>query len=510
LASWPRSRRQSNLRPSASPAEGSAERDAHRAGRGFLFITAAKLYFMAAGAVIEFVLPHLFPAAERAGLFGLYKVVVGIVSVINNVIVTVTIQSVSRFVAEEDARAGQVARAGFRLMSAVGLVTAGTFVAVAPLVANFENDSGLTPYLRIAAGIILGYSIYSVFVGVANGRREFHKQAGLDMTFSTLRALGVLGLAAAGLGLGGAIGGFAGAAVVIVGVAAAVVRIPPRGSAPAFPAARVGAFFSQVGVYTLLLNLLLWMSLLLLKHFASREVVGYYGAAQTLSVLSYQAIIAVIFVIFPLVSRATFEGDAERARAYVGQAMRYSLILAAAFGVVLAARPAELLRVPYPAEFAAGAGALRALGLGFVAFSTLAVAGAILNGAGRTGDALLTVGVTLVLSVVANWIIIPLSSDPLTAAALTTACAMGVGLVVSLLVLARRYGHFMSVATPLRVAVAVALGLGCGHFLPGRGKIVTLAECAVVGAVYVIALVVLRELGTADLARVRSVLGRKR
>ena len=49
------------------------------------------------------------------------------------------------------------------------------------------------------AGLIVGgYSFYAVFVGTANGLRQFHKQAGLDITFATLRVAGLLGMAMAG------------------------------------------------------------------------------------------------------------------------------------------------------------------------------------------------------------------------------------------------------------------------------------------------------------------------
>ena len=37
--------------------------------------------------------------------------------------------------------------------------------------------------------------------------------------------------------------------------------------------------------------------------------VGYYAAVQNLARLSYQAIIAATFVVFPLVSRSTFTDD---------------------------------------------------------------------------------------------------------------------------------------------------------------------------------------------------------
>ena len=485
----------------ATPAKPS---DAERAGRGFLFITGAKLYFIMAGAVIEFLLPHLFPAATRGAMFGLYKVVVGIVSIVNNVIVTVTIQSVSKFVAEDEAREGQVARAGWRLMLPVGIAAAAGFALLAPLVADFENDSALVPFLRIAAIIPFGYAMYSVLVGVANGRREFHKQAGLDCTFSTTRAGLVLGLAAAGFGLTGAVGGFAAASIAIIFIAAIVIR-PHKPTGEKFPASRLGAFFGQVGLYTLLLNLLLQVSLLMLKRYTRShpELAGYYGAANALGQLSYTAIIAVIFVIFPLVSRATFEGDAEKARAYVRTAMRYSLMLAALFGVVLAAKPSDLIRVPYPAEFAAGGVALQALGIGFVAFSMIAVAGAILNGAGKTTPALVTVGATLALAAAANLVFVPNSDHPMQAAAWATTGAMLAGLVMVGIALLRDFGSFLPPATVVRVALAMAAGIAAGHFLPSRGKMVTLVELAIVGAIYLVMLVVTREITGADLGKIR-------
>ena len=55
-----------------------------------------------------------------------------------------------------------------------------------------------------------------------------------------------------------------------------------------------------------------------------------------------------------------------------------------------------------------GAPALAALALGNVAFAVFAIAGTILNGAGHTRDASLSAGLTLVLAVVGNWIVIPM------------------------------------------------------------------------------------------------------
>ena len=61
------------------------------AGRGVVYITAAKLYFMVAGYVVQFVLPRLLGSAAA---YGAYSTVMRSASIMNNVLVTGTIQSV--------------------------------------------------------------------------------------------------------------------------------------------------------------------------------------------------------------------------------------------------------------------------------------------------------------------------------------------------------------------------------------------------------------------------------
>src|SRR5204862_6590850 len=124
--------------------------------------------------------------------------------------------------------------------------------------------------------------------------------------------------------------------------------------------------------------------------------------------LSYQAIIAATFVIFPLVSKSTFEDDKDTTRRYVNVTMRYSLIFATSIAVVMAANPFELLHIPYAEDYAhIGAPALLALALGNVAFSLFAIAGTILNGAGLTKQAITSAAITLVIAAVGNAIVIP-------------------------------------------------------------------------------------------------------
>ncbi len=511
------------------------------AGRGVLYIAFAKLYFMVAGAVIEFRLP----AVLARSVFGAYAVVSSVVSPINNVLVTGSIQAVSRFTAQRPEAARAVEAAGLRMHLFIGLPVAILFIALSPLWAWLLHDMAKTGPLMLAGAIVAGYSFYAVLVGTANGRREFGKQAGLDVTFATLRALGILGLAAAGLGLYGAIAGWVAAVAIILTIATIVIGLPGRiAPADVVPVRPMLRFFAGVAVYLILLNLIMFVDQLLLKRLATewyrehgqtlatdldrmlpwaRDATGfsldpsaladvqvaYYRAVQNLARLSYQAILAATFVIFPLVSRSTFDADQDTTRRYVNITLRYSLVFATALAVVMAANPEPLLDIPYAADYARlGAPALTTLALGNVAFSIFAIAGTILNGAGLSRDAIISAAVTLAVAAVGNAIVIPMcdpGSEVLVAAATTTGCAMVLGAALSGWFLWLRLGAFLPVKSLARVAAAVVAAIAVGRLIPFRTPLMTLVEAAIVGLVYLTVLVVTGELGKADLRAIAQV-----
>ena len=530
--------------------------EARQAGRGVLYIAFAKFYFMIAGAIIEFRLPAILANT----VFGAYAVVSSVVSPLNNVLITGTIQSVSRFTAQTPERARAIERAGFRMHLWIGLPVAALFIGLAPAISWFFYDQSKTGPLMLAGLIVAGYALYAVLVGTVNGTRQFHKQAGLDITMATLRAVGILGLATAGFGLYGALGGWVGATALILVIATFVVGLPgridpahPERSAAAGraqskePVAPLARFFIGVAVYLVLLNLLMFVDQILLKRlitewFVDHEAqtgaalqhmvgwagvpttadpaeladgqVGYYRAVQNLARLSYQAIIAATFVIFPLVSRSTFAADRDTTRRYIHTTMRYSLIFASALAVVFAANPGQLLDIPYPTDYAVvGGPALAVLALGNVAFSVFAIAGTILNGAALTRQAIIVAAVTLALAVVANALVIPRlepGPDVLLGCALATSGAMLVGGGLGGWMLVRHLGAFVPPATPIRVALAAAVAIAAGRALPTGTPLMNLAEAAAVGGSFLVVLVVTRELGGRDLRLVAGVLGRKK
>ncbi len=493
------------------------------AGRGLVFITAAKLWFMVAGYVVQFALPRALGSPAR---YGVWVVVLSVLSPVNNVMVQATIQGVSKFTSEIEERQGAVMRAALKLQSVLGGGVALAFFLMAPLISWFEHDTTLTPYLQLATGVALAYAFYAVFVGAANGRKEFHKQAGLDMTYSTLRCLLVVGAAALTHSVLAAVGGFVGAAFVVLLVSFFVVGLGKPSTQP-FDVKVLGRFFSGVAFYLLIVNLLMFTDGLLLKrvvtewaqgrHLAdpaayANTQAGFYGAVQNVARIPFQLILAVTYVIFPLISKSTFDNDVDKTRGYVRNTMRYSLVAAALFAAVIAARPEATMRLFYKPEYSVGSHALGALVLGYVFFSLFNIAGTIINGSGRTWPTTVIGVVTLAATVAAEWIGIRVAlqtgHDPLFVAAVATAATMGLGVLLSGAYLWRTFGAALPPLTVVRVAAAYAAALGAGWawnragILPG--KVGTLVSSSAIGVVFLVVCVVTGELRPSELGRLRK------
>lgn len=474
---------------------------------------------MVFGALQKFLLARVVNVAE----YGAFSVVNNAISIVNNTIVQGTIQSVSKFTAEDDARAGAVQRAGLRLQMFLGLGVALAVFLAAPLVAGFVKAPEHTSLFRLAAAIPAIYAFYTVFVGTANGQRRFRVQAGFDIGFSISKTILLLAGAAigrmAGHSVTGAFLGFISAAVVIMLVAGHKMWLA-KGHAQ-FSAVRLLFFMGGALAYTLLINLALSYDSLLLRRFAGAALagqgadalVGAYEAVRSLALLPYQALLVVTFVIFPLVSRSTFAEDREATAAYVRQTLRYALIFGAAMAVVLGARPETLLRVLYPAAYGVGAAAMPILAAGVVALALLSIAGSIVTASGRPYVAMTLVAVTLIAGTALAFTLVPRAAagpDMLFAAALATAAGMLAGFCVALVYLRRRFGAGLPLASAMRVGLAVALAVLVARVVPGKGVMVGLAAMALAGVVYLGTLVLAREFGPNDREKLLKILRRKR
>ena len=227
-----------------------------------------------------------------------------------------------------------------------------------------------------------------------------------------------------------------------------------------------------------------------------------------------------------MVARANAEGTKLALRQYVRRGSRLGAIVCGLFVSVVVALPWVLLNFAFGNEAKEGLAVriadegempLRAMALAQAAFAVLGIAMTILNSIGKERVAsIVTLGAALLIGGIC-WVVLP-GAEFGEQKILFAACSAGVGLVIALIVagvvVKRTTGSFVPGATMLRVGLAVGACAAGGYFVPQVTHLTQrlLAPALAVGVVvvYLLILVVTREIAGADWALVRSMLGRKK
>ncbi len=516
--------------PASAPAptsKGSDGEAVRSAGRGGLAIAGAKVAFIAFGFAQQLVLPRLLGVDG----FGQVRTVMAIVSIVNNTVVAMSIQGVSRAVSSApQGREDEALRATLRVHVVLAMVISLAFALLAGTIAAFEGAPYLAAPLRLVAGVVLLYGVYAPLVGSLNGRRRFLVQAGLDTGYGALRLVSILGGAALFLRLGasgvmGAFAGFVAAAAVIVPVAltrTGVGRAHPDGSPRSPTVGDYVGFLLPVAGGQILLNLLLFTDGLLLRRFAGAvastdqaadTLTGIYSGAQQFSFLPYQFLMSVTFVLFPMLARAQADGDAAAVRSYAMGGVRLAMVLTALITGTVSGLAPHVLRVALPASMVAGGEALRILSLGMGAFSILGITCSALTSLGRAVDSAALTGLGVVLIAGGCSIFVPhvgFGPPMLATTATATAVALTLTAIAGGLRLRAVAGGFVAPRTLVRVLAALATCVAVGSQLPWLGKVGTVLEGALVAGLGLGVLIATGEVGRADLARVMAVAGRRR
>lgn len=497
------------------------------AGRGGLAVAFAKVYFILVGLVQQIALPRLL------GLdgYGALASVLSIAGITYNPVTTTSIQSVSRAVAQAtpETEAGTIRRV-FVLHGVFALLLASGFFLLAPTIAHSVGASHVVVPLRILSAVMLLYGLYTPLVGVLNGQRKFVGQATLDVIAGTLRTIGLITgaflLARRGLGAEGATAGFAIGAVAILGIALGLVGIGKRG--PSAISVRQHLLFAlPVLLGQVLFNLLLQADLTLLRRFASESaqaqglaataadpLVGAYRATQLFSFLPYQLLIAVTFILFPMLATAARDGDRAAVARYVRTGVRLALVLAGLMVSVTAGLSDRLLELVFGAQAAAlGGSSLELLAIGFGGFAIFGVLTTVLNSLKHERESAIVTGVAVTLVVALCYLRVrgaTFGPELLLYTAQATAAGLFVATLSAAFFVYRAAGAVAPPLALLRVLVALGIAVAVGRVLPHAGKILTPVYAALVALVYVVVLLVTRELGARDVATIRAVVSKRR
>jgi stage V sporulation protein B len=513
-----------------------SEERARTAGRGGIAVLAAKAFFIVIGLVQQTVLPSLIGLAG----YGALSRVLAVASVVNNVVVSSSIQGVSRTVARARARGAvleeQALRATLKVHVPLAFGLALAFALAAPLIGRFEGAPHIVLPLVVASGVVALYGLYAPLVGMLNGRSQFTRQAQLDMTFAVLRTIGLLGLGWLFVrrGLPGALGsltGFVLAAACIVPLAARRAGTGRAGGAnePEVPSpGRYLAELAPLALAQLGTNVLMQVDITVLGRFLSQgaalsaavdpakaadEWVGVYRACQLFAFLPYQLLFSVTQVLFPMIARAKSEGDTAAVARYVARGTRIATIAGGLMITVIAAAPEGLLTFAYgPAVATRGHETLRILAVGQGAFAMLGIATTVLASLGRERLAATITTCACAAVCVACFLAIPqdaFGNRQLLSTATATSIALGLTLVAGVVAVVRVAGAFVPWRTAARVGIAVAVAVFAGPMLPHVGRFAVVLLAAAIGVAYVLFLIVTGELTRGDLDDVLGLVGRR-
>jgi stage V sporulation protein B len=522
--------------------------DARTAGRGGIAVLGAKVFFLVVGFVQQ---PLLRVAVGLSDFGGLAQALV-VANTVNNVVIASGTQGVSRAVAGAPGREPEALRAALRVHVPIAIAVALAMAAGAPAYARFERAHDVIPPLLVLAMVALLYGLYAPLVGYLNGTRRFGRQAALDVTFGTLRTLGLVGFgySFAKRGLSGVLGttvGWVAAAACIVPLAALSTGLGTRvrptradvrseggaangeGSAArasAVPTSRAYvAMLLPIAGAQLCTNVLLQIDIALLGRFLGQSAAGsldgdaqrtavkawvaIYKECQTFAFLPYQLLFSVTLILFPMLARAYAQGDEVAVRAYVARGARLSAIFAGLLVCVIVAMPESMLSFAYGAADAArGADVLRTMALAQGAFTMLGIATTVLTSLGRERSAaLVTLGAVVAVTVACAVLVpgAPFGHAQLVRSAEATGAALIVSLVVAGAMVRARAGAFVPFATGARVALALAVCTAGGFAMPRFGRLVTPALALGIAVAYGVMLVVTGEIGAADVALLRAI-----
>ncbi|MET0592306.1 MAG: lipopolysaccharide biosynthesis protein [Polyangiaceae bacterium] len=505
--------------------------EARGAGRGGLAVAGAKVWFILVGLVQQTLLPRFIGMDG----YGAFSIVLAVANIPNNVITSSSIQGVSRAVAgagpahEEEAQ-----RRALRIHAILAPCLAALFFGFAPLAADFAHAPHVLRPLRIFAVVLLVYGLYTPLVGALNGKRKFVAQAGLDVSFATLRTIGMLGSA---YWLGAKLDGPTGAAI---GVAVAATAILPfaigaaglgrAGSGGVAPKQHLAAL-GPIALGQLFLNLLMQADIWLLRRFTHEAgeatgitgealrvgtdtLVGAYRAAQLFAFLPYQLLLSITFILFPMVARAHAQKDEEAVRGYVRTGLRLGLVLAGLMVSCTSGLAPHLLRFAYPQAAADNAGtALRILALGQGAFAIFGIETTVLVSLSRERSSAMVTGAAALLVASFCAVLVPSSSfdsSLLVRTAASTAIALVFAAAAGAVLVHRAAKTFAPAKTLARVGIALAVAIAVGTFMPWWGKIAVPVQAVIVVATYVIVAMATGELTKNDLGMVLAIVGKKR
>lgn len=411
---------------------------------GTIYLTGASLFFILSGYLINIILGrYLGPAA-----YGIYGVIISLMTAINLTQTAGLPQAVAKFVAEDELKGDTVLKSGLIIQVISTLCTSILFFFLAFPIAKLLKDVTLVPYLQTVAAVFPLYGIYSLYLNYYNGLHHFKTQAFMGILYSFIKLIAVI-LLVYFFHVYGAIFGF-----IIAPFLALIFWLHiPKKATNQFPYKKLILFSLPLIGMAIFSNLLQSIDLFFVKALLHvNKLTGFYTANQNIAEIPYYGVIAVASVLFPSISRHVSQNLAEKTKNLISKSLRFTTLIILPSILIISATSLDVLRLLFSSSYSQGADSLSILAIGNGFFTLFIILTTIISGAGSPLKSSLLAGVGVILSSLFCLWLIPLFS--ISGAAVATTIAAFIVMVGAAIIVYRKFNVLFSVKSTIKILAA--------------------------------------------------------
>jgi O-antigen/teichoic acid export membrane protein len=465
---------------------------------GAAYLLIAQLAFVFSGYIIHIGLGRLLGPSE----YGVYSVIIYIITIFNLILTTGIPQAVSKFVSEDEVRSRTILKTSSNFSMFLGLAMFMLTYTGAELIASYLNDPDLAPYIRAASVMIPGYSLFTIIIGYYNGLRYYKIQSYLLLSYNFIKPTMIFLFVFMGFSVWGAILGFALSPLIPLIIGIYMIGIRSFAASNGFPLKTIIMFAIPILIFSIAINLITSIDLLLVKRILmNNEQVGYYSAASTISKLPYFLMVSINMAIFPAVSASI--RDFAKTRDYINESIRYSLIFILPIAAMIAATSESLVTLLYSDTYQPAYEALEILIVGISLLSLFSILATIISAAGKPHISMYLGIIIIIIDYLINVFIIPIWG--MVGAAVATSLASAIGVAMAAFYVYSRYGTLVSPFSAVRIMFASAL-IYLILSLTDLSGLYLLSGYLVMGLCYIGLLFVMSEIEERDIRRIKEII----
>ncbi len=412
--------------------------------KGTTYLTISTAIFMVSGYFLNIWLGRYLGPVN----YGVYGVLISLMSFINITQTSGLTLTASKFIAENEEQSDAILLTALRLQVLYSVIITVSFFLLAQPISFLLHDATLVSYLQLTALIFPLYGVYGLYVDYYNGLHFFKKQAVLNSIFSFSKLICVVSLTYF-FQLRGALVGFILAAVfpLLYGF------YLPKKVSTLYSSWTLVVFSLPLICFAFLSALAQSIDLYFVKSLSlSKELPGYYTANQNISRIIFFGLSAFSVVVFPSISRSMKHDKPSQTKDLIANTLRYVLLLLVPITLLISATSKQLLMLLYAGTYTQGASSLSILsvGMGFLTF--FSVLAHILNGAGSTKSSVGIAAISVVVIAIFCWFLIP--SEGIVGAAISTTIGGILSVLMASIAVYRKFAKFIRLRSILKIVVA--------------------------------------------------------